>query len=248
MFHTLFKILQFIFLTLDFLLICTFTFFCSFLPGFITKHFMARLFSRWCWSLIRFLGVECHIHQKFQPPLPKHFLLISNHPSGMDILALNAIFAVAPLAKEEIKSWWIVGRIARAIGSVFVKREDKNSRHAAKQTLIQVLQQGKNLLIYPEGGCYGRHLRPFKLGSFEISIMSKVPILPVYMQYEAENDMEWGDYGLIRHLYNIRRACNKHVHCYIFDPVSPENFTDPQSYMEHVHKLYEQWEKKYRLP
>ena len=248
MFHPIIHFLRLLVMALDFTIVCSFTFICACLPRWINRRFMPALFSHWCWSFVRFLGVECHIHQKFKPPLPDHFLLVSNHPSGLDILLLNAIFRVRPLAKEEIKSWWILGRIARSVDTVFVKREERESRHAAKQGMVDAIQSGANLLIYPEGGCFGKHLRPFKYGAFEISMTTGIPILPVYMQYEAENDIEWGEYGLIHHIYNILRACNKHAHCYIFDPVQPQGFSDAQSYSRHLHEWYEKWEARYRLP
>lgn len=248
MFYVIFRLCVFIIMVLDFLIITAVTFFATWLPICINKWFMARLFQIWCSAFIRFMGVQCHIHHKFKPPLPKRYILISNHPSGLDILTLNAIFPVHPLAKEEIKQWWILGRIAKAIGSVFVKREDRQSRRTAKQDLIDSVDQGYNLLIYPEGGCFGKHLRPFKYGTFEIAIATKIPVLPVYLQYEAENDFEWGDYGLIRHIYYLFLVSNKHFHCYIFDPVSPETFDNSQAMTDYVHQLYARWEARYRLP
>lgn len=208
---------------------------------------MHYLFRQLCGGFVRFFGVELHIHHKYTGELPKHYLLISNHPSGADIVILNALFPVYPLAKEEIKQWWFLGRISQATGVAFVKREDKESRHAAKQALIEYAKQGKNLLIYPEGGCFGKHLRPFKYGVFDISLAAQVPILPIYFQYEAENSFEWGNYGLLHHIWNIVTAPNKHAHCYIFPPIEPTNFTDTPTFCEHVHKQFELWENKYRL-
>ncbi len=209
---------------------------------------MHFFFNKMCWGFVRFLGFELHIHHKYTGKLPKKYILISNHPSGADIIILNALFKVYPLAKEGVKDWWFLGRIAQATGIAFVVREDKDSRHAAKQSLLDYVQkEGKNLLIYPEGGCFGKHLRPFKFGAFDISIQSKVPILPVYMQYEAENSFEWSDFGLVRHLWYLLTAPNKHIHCYIGQPVIPDSFSDPQVFSDFVHKQFETWESKYRL-
>lgn len=239
------SILRFL-LALDFALIAFLTFLFAYLPMAISKHIIPFMFRLTCKSLLRFLGTRYHIHQKFRENLPKRYILISNHPSGMDLLLLNALFTVYPLAKEGVKKWFLFGRITRAMGAVFVKREDKESRKIAKEKLAQYAKEGKNLLIYPEGGCFGKHLRPFKYGAFEISMNSGIPILPIYLQYEAENTYEWGDYGLVYHLYELFISPNKHVHCYIFPPIQPEKFQSISEYNEYVHRLYETWEVEYR--
>lgn len=247
MLYNFFRFFYYIITALDLILIVCFSFIASLLPMCISRHYMHYLFQVLCHSFVRFFGIELHIHHKYTGALPERFLLISNHPSGADIVILNALFRVFPLAKEEIKQWWFLGKIAQATGVAFVKRDDKESRNAAKQSLINYVKEGKNLLIYPEGGCFGKHLRPFKFGVFDISINTQVAILPVYFQYEAENSFEWGDYGLLHHLWNLTTAPNKHAHCYIFPPIKPENFTDPQVFCNFVHEQYENWEKKYRL-
>lgn len=247
MFYLLFKILRFIFCLLDVIIITSITFVCAFLPKSINKYFIRRLFRLVCSSFIHLIGRSPHIHEKFQSKLPKQYILISNHPSGYDILLLNAIFPVFPLAKDDVRKWFLLGKIAESAGTIFVKRGDKGSRHASKEACREATKQGKNVLIYPEGGCFGKHLRPFKYGAFEISMDTNIPILPVYLQYEAENCFEWGDYGLVRHLLNLIKAVNKNAHCYVFNPIYPDGFENAQEYAQYVQKLYAKWEAKYRL-
>ena len=180
--------------------------------------------------------------------MPDRYILIANHPSGADILILNSIFTVYPLAQHGVKKWFFLGRIAKATGVVFVERENKTSRNQVKKQLIKYAKSGKNLLIYPEGGCFGKHLRNFKYGACDISIASNIPILPVYLQYEAENDFEWGwDMNLPQHLFHLFTAINKRANCYIFQPIYPTNFSDSQSFTKYIHKHYQEWEAKYRL-
>ncbi len=247
MLYHVFRFFYYFVAAVDLILIVLLAFVSSFLPMAISKYFMHALFQKMCRAFVRFFGIELHIHHNYTGELPKHYILIANHPSGADIVIANALFKVYPLAKEEIKQWWFLGRISKAAGIAFVKREDRESRHAAKENLLTYVSMGKNLLIYPEGGCFGKHLRPFKYGAFDIAMASKLPILPIYFCYEAENSFEWGDYGLIRHIIYLLTAPNKHAHCYIFPPVESKDFTDAQAFAEHLHCQYESWEKKYRL-
>ena len=247
MFFTLFRFLYFCLRMLDFALIALFSLICALLPISINKLFMHRMFRMTCRGFLRFLNIRCHIYQKYKGVMPKNFILISNHPSGVDILAINSLFSVYPLAKIEVQNWWFLGRIARAAGVLFVKREDQSSRGIARNALAIYAREGKNLLIYPEGGCFGRNLRPFKQGAFDTAILSGLPILPVYLQYGAEITLEWGEYGLVQHILNVIRSPDKHIHCYIFNPIAPDAFCDGNSLKNYVHKLYQVWEAKYRL-
>lgn len=210
---------------------------------------MHDLFRVMCSSFMRMLGGYIHVHQKNNQPLPKQYLLISNHPSGYDLLLINSLFKVKPLAQHGVRKWFLIGRIAESIGTVFVKRDDKNSRNSAKEACRQGLKEGKSVLIYPEGGCYGKNLNTFKNGAFELSLTSNTPIVPVYLLYEAENCFEWGwDDSLPKHLFDLLRAKNKHIHCYVFDAIDPKNFDDVASYKEYVYSMYQKLQNKYRDP
>ena len=248
MFYALFKTVLFLFRLIDLILITVFVFTLSLLPKFLVKPFIHKLFRLFCWSFIRFLGKSPHIHENFTPPLPKQYVLISNHPSGYDLVMINALFSVKPLAQAGVRKWFLVGRIAEATGTVFVYRENKNSRNAAKEACLKALEEGHSILIYPEGGCYGRDLTPFKLGAFDISFRTGVPILPVYLQYEAENAYEWGwEDNLVRHLFKLMTAINKHTHCHIFNPIYPDKFNSAVEYQEYVYSLYKNWQQRFKL-
>lgn len=248
MFYILFKVVLFIFRMLDFVIITTVVFLMSLFPKKLTRPFMPKLFRLFCWSFIRFLGRTPCIHESFTPPLPKRYILISNHPSGYEILLLNALFAVTPLAQAGVRKWLFFGRIAEATGTIFVNRDNKNSRSSAKETCIKAVKDGHNVLIYPEGGCYGRDITPFKQGAFNISLETNIPILPVYIQYEAENTYEWGwEDNLIQHLFKMLRSVNKHAHCYIFNPIYPNHFPDAETFKDHVFQLYKNWQQRFKL-
>ena len=76
--------------------------------------------------------------------------IFPNHLSFLDIILLLSIFPVRFLAKSEIAYWPFVGWIARAVDTVFVKREDKESREKARDALAQ-LHTFPAVAIFPEG-------------------------------------------------------------------------------------------------
>jgi len=232
---------------LDMLLATALLYVLSFLPQKFTKLWYPYLFRSWCWVFVRALGVSLKLHQKNKNSLPKQFIVIANHPSALEDIGMNALFKARFLAKEEIKNWWIFGRISVAAGTFYVKRESKESRKLASEALINILSQGYNIGIYPEGGCKGRRIHlPFQYGTFDASIKTGVPIVPIFLHYEAQAEFEWrSDESLLQKLWKIYKSPNKTANYYVFDAIYPENFKDKETLCNHVQDLYLQWQDKY---
>ena len=216
----------------------------TFLPANLRTWYPA-LFRGWCRAFVRALGVELRVHQKNAKPLPQHYILIANHPSAFEDVGIPAMFPVYCLAKIQVQDWFVVGRISKAAGTLYLDRDDKVSRAAAKAQLLDELAQGKTICVYPEGGCIQRRLSRFLYGIFEISLESGVPIVPVFLHYEAQEDFEWLEQPLPLKIWQMMTAANKRANYYVFDAIDPADFADKRTYCEYVHDLYLQWQSKY---
>ncbi len=219
----------------------------SFTPPGFSLSWYSPLFRAWCWIFIRALGVNLKVHQHYTKTLPDHFIVIANHPSAFEDLGMPALFKARFLAKEELQSWWILGRVSLFARTLYVQREDRASRKEAAKTINTLLLEGENIGLYPEGGCKGRRIfLPFQYGIFEASLKTGVPIIPVFIHYEAQADFEWSKgESLIKTLQKIYRSKNKTVNYYIFDPIDPKDFKSKESLCEYVQTLYLQWQTKY---
>lgn len=243
----LISLLKFIILGLEMAVVSLFTFLVGLLPLGLIKGFFPHLYKFWSYTFFRLLGIKEHIHQKHDRPLPKQFVLISNHPSGVELLWIPSMFSVLPLSKEEIGEWFIIGRITKALGTIFVKRDKKDSRHAAIKACYEATKNGKSLMLFPEGGCYGKNLNPFFMGAFHISKELNVPILPIYVYYEEQHTYFWDDVGVLEFLRRIIfTARNRNAHMYIFDAFYPEKYATPEEYHDAVYEFYKSIEQKYR--
>ena len=218
----------------------------SYLPA-VLRPFYYSLFRVWCRSFVRALGVDLRLHQKNTRPLPGQYILIANHPSAFEDIGIPALFPVYSLAKIEVRDWWFVGRISMASGSLFVHRESRESRSAAATAIEEGLRKGKNIALYPEGGCKGRRIfETFRYGAFDISLRSGVPILPVFLHYESQDDFEWrAPQTLLHKLWHMMTTQNKRVNYYVYDALDPQQFTDKAHYAEHVHNKYLEWQARY---
>lgn len=219
----------------------------AWLPRSLNRFYYHSLFRVWCAFFVRALGVDLRLHEKNARPLPKQFILVANHPSAFEDVGIPTLFNVYPLAKQGVRDWAIVGRINIAAGTLFVKRDDPESRHAAVDLLMHELSLGHNVLIFPEGGCKGRRIHNrFECGAFDISLRTGVPILPVFLHYEAQETFEWRDPHTILHkMWHFMSSQNDQANYYVYDAIYPAGFSDKHVFAEHVHNLYMQWQGRY---
>jgi len=246
-FYYSFRILKMAGLWVDFVLLTIFMYALSWLPGNFLGHWYFRMFRVWCRSFVRALDVDLKLHQKNLKPVPDQYILIANHPSAFEDIGIPALFQVYSLAKNEVRKWWFVGRISQAAGTLYVKRESKDSRHQAADEIRRELEKGKNIAIYPEGGCKGKRIfESFRYGAFDVSLKTGIPVLPVFLHYEAQDDFEWrSPHTLIDKLMHFLNTKNNTANYYVFDAINPEQFNNKEEYTDYVWRLYNQWQKKY---
>ncbi len=211
------------------------------------RHPIARLFNAWCRCFVRALGVDLRLHQKNLKRLPPRFILIANHPAAFEDIGIPALFDVISLAKLQVQDWIIVGRISKAAGTLIVDRDDPASRDQVVETMVSAVNAGTNIALYPEGGCTGRRLfHQFKSGAFEVSIRTGVPILPVFLHYEAQDDFEWQPpYSLPDKIRHMMSTVNNRANFYVFDPVDPKGFKDKYAMKDAVYAMYAKWNAQY---
>ncbi|WGH78795.1 lysophospholipid acyltransferase family protein [Jannaschia ovalis] len=134
--------------------------------------------------------------------------VVSNHASWLDIFALNASKRIYFVSKAEVAGWPGIGWLARATGTVFIRRDPREAR--AQQALFEArLQAGHRLLFFPEGtSTDGRRLLRFKPTLFQAFFSPALPAMqvqPVTLAYHAPPGTPeafygwWGDRGFADH-------------------------------------------------
>ena len=213
-------------------------------PG---THPVARVFHAWCRAFVRALDVDLRLHQKYRRHLPARFILIANHPAAFEDIGIPALFDVVSLAKLQVQDWFIVGRISKAAGTLYVDRDDAASRQQVIQTMMDAVNAGRNIALYPEGGCKGRRLfSEFKSGAFEVSIRTGIPIVPLFLHYEAQDDFEWQPPYLLPHkLWHMMTTANNRANFYVYDPLDPKDYADKYAMKAAAYALYVRWNAQY---
>jgi len=216
-------------------------------PGLPSAHPVARMFNAWCRCFVRALDVDLRLHQKNRRRLPERFILIANHPAAFEDIGIPALFDVVSLAKIQVKDWFIVGSISRAAGTLYVDRDDRDSRHNAIELMANTVRSGQNIALYPEGGCKGRRLfKEFLSGAFDVSKQTGVPVLPVFLHYEAQDDFEWQPpYTLPQKIWHMMTTVNNRANYYVYDPMDPNDYADKHAMRDAAYAMYVKWNAQY---
>jgi len=246
-FYYIVRILKLAAMWLDFLLLTILLYVLSWLPSGALGYWYFRLFRVWCKAFVRALDVNLKLHQKNLNDIPLNYILVANHPSAFEDIGIPALFEVYSLAKIEVKAWWVVGRISSAAGNLYVKRESKDSRNKAAESIKKAVENGKNIALYPEGGCKGKRIfESFRYGAFDVSMKTGVPILPVFLHYEAQDDFAWRDpHTLLDKIYHFLNTENSTANYYVFDAIDPAQFNSKEEFTEYTWQLYKSWQDKY---
>lgn len=150
-------------------------------------YFFMRL-----WALVLFYGSGFTYSFQYSEKLdPKeNYILVSNHTSAMDVALMYILHPNHPIVfvgKKELEKYPVFGRIYKKV-SIVVDRSDKKSREAVFSLVKKTLKEGKNVVLFPEGGVPDRDiiLGKFKDGPFVSAIYCNKPIL-VYAFHNLKN-------------------------------------------------------------
>jgi 1-acyl-sn-glycerol-3-phosphate acyltransferase len=86
----------------------------------------------------------------------------------------------------------------------------------------------------------------FKSGAFEVSIRTGVPIVPIFLHYEAQDDFEWQPpYTLPQKIWHMMTTVNNRVNYYVYDPMNPQDYKDRHEMRDAAYAKYAQWNAEY---
>jgi 1-acyl-sn-glycerol-3-phosphate acyltransferase len=117
-------------------------------------------------------------------------LFVINHRNLIDPVIISHLFDAYFIAKAEVEDYPFLGKGAALTGIIYVKREIKDSRKAARATLNETLRKGLNVVVYPEGTTgTDEFTNYFHRGSFEEAAKLEVPVVPIACEYKNKSDL-----------------------------------------------------------
>nr|BFF03240.1 lysophospholipid acyltransferase family protein [Streptoalloteichus tenebrarius] len=146
------------------------------------RQWLARAWFR---TVLRAVGVRLVVQgERRFAARGRGALVVSNHCSWLDIVALDAVQPVRMLAKREVRKWPVVGWFAAVAGSVFVDRERLSTLPATVDDLAAVLREGGLVGVFPEGTTWcGAASGRYRSAPFQAALDADVPVRPVMVRY-----------------------------------------------------------------
>lgn len=150
------------------------------------------------------------------------YVIISNHQSILDILILNCLrLRFRWISKIENYRTPVIGWYLRMAKYITIDRGNKESKAVMLGKSAESLRKGISIMIFPEGTrSPDREIAPFKLGAFQLALLTGKSILPVVVD---------GTGGVLPK-YGLIFSRGHKLKIKVIDPVNPDSFgtTDPE--------------------
>lgn len=164
--------------------------------------------QRWSRQLLDMLGVGLDVRGT-----TAGVMRVANHVSWLDIFVLNAVSPAAFIAKDDVRTWPLIGWMSARVDTIYIRRGSLRAAHAATHELAAALKGGINVVAFPEGTTSdGRDVLPFHGALLQGAIMSGVPIQPVALHYRTRDErpaqapVYCGETSLLQSMWRIARA------------------------------------------
>ena len=188
-----------------------------------------------------------------KPPPPtnsaqpaKAYVIVANHLGYIDILVLLSMFRGSFVAKGELENAFVVGRLARALQCMFVRKGQSLTSqlinrvrstyqcHEERETCPSCPACMSKLVIFPEGTTSnGTAMVPFRTGIFNAGL----PVKPVCIQFPYQHfNLSWETIRFREHLFRTMTQVRNLVHCIelpVYEP-SEEEKLDARLYALNV--------------
>ncbi|MCP5080084.1 MAG: 1-acyl-sn-glycerol-3-phosphate acyltransferase [Alphaproteobacteria bacterium] len=144
------------------------------------------------------------------PPRAGPLLIVANHISWIDIIAIGAVVPCQFIAKRDVKSWPVFGPLARLIRTCFVDRERRHAVSPVREEMAGRFAAGDILVLFPEGtSTDGRDVLGFKSALFPGTEPGTPQVQPLTMGYHDAFGRDGAHYGwyadmeLLPHMWHV---------------------------------------------
>lgn len=174
-----------------------------------TLDWRNRNFRGWAGMSARIMGMK--INTNSQPPVGP-FLLVANHLSYVDVIALAAQLDGAFVAKSEVADWPIIGGMCRAMDTIFVDRRSKRDLLRTLAQIDRTRSSGLGVVLFAEGtSSDGTAVLPFKASLLDSAARAGVPVHYASVSYVApagetaakQSICWWGEMTFLDHLFRL---------------------------------------------
>jgi 1-acyl-sn-glycerol-3-phosphate acyltransferase len=148
-------------------------------------------------------------------PFPESGVIVSNHTSYLEVIALAALHPCVFVAGSELASIPLLGYMATMAGTVYVQRGHGGSALKARASIESAAQARVPIVIFPEGTTSdGSSLLEFRSGALGQAMEVGMSVTAAFVTYQftqhnapgatIRNDVAfWGDAQLFPHIFHL---------------------------------------------
>lgn len=150
-------------------------------PGLNAAERQARV-AWWSAKTLRLLGLRLQVQGDFRPGAK---LLVANHVSWIDIMAIHAVCPQARfVSKADVQHWPVVNRLVAGGGTLYIERERPRDAVRVVHQMAEALQAGDTVAVFPEGTTNDGHtLLPFHANLLQAAIATATPVQPLALRF-----------------------------------------------------------------
>lgn len=185
-------------------LICAFVF-----PRLDATQRMQRV-GGWSARMLQVLGITL---RATGTPHVGPVLLVANHISWLDILAISAVQPTRFVSKADVRHWPFLGYLVACGGTLFIERERKRDALRVVHQIAAALKAGEIVAVFPEGTTGdGRGVLPFHANLLQAAIATESPVQPIVLRYSdagaavSQAGAYVGDTSLVQSMWSAATA------------------------------------------
>jgi lyso-ornithine lipid O-acyltransferase len=142
-----------------------------------------------------------------KPSTDRPMIILSNHVSWLDIVALGSLMPLSFIAKSEVVNWPLFGLMAKLQRSIFVDRNRRSDTSKTNSEIAERLEEGDPIVLFAESTTSdGSRLLPFRsalVGAARDAILTDSPtthvcLQPVALAYNGADGLPTGRMGRTR--------------------------------------------------
>jgi 1-acyl-sn-glycerol-3-phosphate acyltransferase len=178
----------------------------------------------WCRAMLAALGVRLETEGELDP---RPALLVANHVSWLDVLAIGAARSAAFVCKADVADWPAFGWLVARVGTIFMRRGSARSAARATAAATHCLRSGLSVCVFPEGtSSDGGEVFPFSPALFQAAVDACCPVQPVALTYSSQAAVYAYNIGLGESLVAIAGARGLCVKLSFLTVLSPSTRRD----------------------
>jgi 1-acyl-sn-glycerol-3-phosphate acyltransferase len=140
--------------------------------------------QRWSRRMLDILGVSLRLAGAPPRPAGPPVMMVANHVSWLDILAINAVLSVRFVAKSEVRAWPVIGWLSERAGTLFIRRAQRVDAARIGGKLVQVMRDGEPVAVFPEAtSSDGSAVLQFHSSLLQPAVLAGATVHPVALRY-----------------------------------------------------------------